>query len=403
MNVSPSMREAGWGLDVLNLFVANVQTGFGPFIAVYLTTRGWTQTGIGVALSIGTIVAMVSQVPAGAVVDAARHKSLVAALSLLAFTASALLFAVAPAPLSIYIAEALHGFSSCTLGPSIAAMSLALVGPLALGPRLGRNARFSAIGNATGAALMGAFGYYLSSRSVFFLAAALTFPALAAVWPLRALDLRARLIAGTRKSISHVAATRLLRDRRLLIFAACAMLFTFANSAMLPLASVTITERMPAGASLLIAAFIVLPQFVVAAISPAIGRYAESRGRRILMILALSALAIRGILFAAIADPAFLIPVQVLDGISAACFGVLVPLVTSDLAARTGHYNLALGMVGLAIGIGATVSTTVAGVIADRAGEPLAILALAAAALAATLFASRLMPETRRHAHHRVE
>src|SRR5580698_528086 len=81
------------GLDGLNLFVANIQTGFGPFIAVYLTTRGWTQGEIGLALTVGTVAAMASQIPAGALVDAIGSKAAVALFSLLAFAASALLFA----------------------------------------------------------------------------------------------------------------------------------------------------------------------------------------------------------------------------------------------------------------------------------------------------------------------
>ena len=39
------------GLDWLNFFVANFQTGFGPFISVYLTNVGWTQGAIGAALT----------------------------------------------------------------------------------------------------------------------------------------------------------------------------------------------------------------------------------------------------------------------------------------------------------------------------------------------------------------
>jgi len=169
------------GLDWFNLFVANIQTGFGPFVAVYLTTQGWTQTRIGLALSLGTLSAMASQLPAGALVDMVHNKAAVAFFSILAFTLSALFFAWWPTPLFVYLAEVLHGFSSCTLGPAIAAMSLMIAGPRALGLRLGRNARFAAIGNGIGAAAMGACGYYLSSRSVFFLTAALT---LAAVLPL---------------------------------------------------------------------------------------------------------------------------------------------------------------------------------------------------------------------------
>ena len=395
-DAADSTRAAGHGLDVLNLFVANIQTGFGPFIAVYLTTSGWTQTSIGIALSIGTIVGMISQVPAGALVDAVPYKSIIAGVSLLAFTVSALLFAIEPLPLWVYVAEALHGFSSSTLGPTIAATSLILVGQDALSLRLGRNARFSSLGNATGAALMGAFGYYISSRSVFFLAAALTLPAIVSVWPLRRLDGRAPAAhVGVRVKVSPVSAWHLFRDRRLLIFGAAILLFTFGNSAMLPLASGAITKLMPAAASLMIAAFIVLPQFVVAAISPGVGRYAQSHGRRGLLIVALAALVVRGVLFAVIADPVFLIPVQILDGISGACIGVLIPLVTSDVAGLSGHYNFALGVIGLALGIGATASTTVGGMIADRIGEPTALATLAASAVVATLFAWAAMPETR--------
>src|SRR5215472_8335566 len=151
------------GLDALNLFVANIQTGFGAFITVYLTTEGWTLTAIGFALSLGTVTGMVSQLPAGALVDAARSKTGVMVFSVLAFSASALLFAVQPAPLFVYIAEILHAFSSCTLGPAIAAISIALAGQSALGIRLGRNARFASIGNGIGAMLMGACGTYVSN------------------------------------------------------------------------------------------------------------------------------------------------------------------------------------------------------------------------------------------------
>lgn len=394
MSLPASTRAAGYGLDALNLSVANIQTGFGPFIAVYLTTVGWTQTSIGIALSIGTIVAMVSQIPAGALVDAVRRKSLVAAVSLIAFSASALMFAVQPLPLMVYLAEGLHGFSSCTLGPSIAAMSLALVGQAELGPRLGRNTRFGAIGNATGAALMGAFGYYFSSRSVFFLAAALTLPAIASVWPLWALDRNSGVSPVRRRDPSPIAVGALLRDRRLVIFSACVMLFTFGNAAMLPLASSSVTERAPTRATLLIAAFIVLPQFIVAAISPGIGRYAQQRSRRNILTLALAALSVRGLLFALVANPTLLIAVQILDGISAACLGVLIPLVASDIAGQTTHYNLVLALIGFAVGIGATVSTTVGGMIADQIGQSHAILVLAAAALGSTAMAAGMMPET---------
>src|SRR5580698_3999942 len=218
---------ASRGLDYFNLFVANVQTGFGPFIAVYLSGQSWTQTAIGVALSVGTVSSMASQVPAGALVDAIRNKTRVAAFSVLVFTASALMFAVYPIPLLVYLAEILHGISSCTLGPAIAAMSLALAGRYGMALRLGRNARYAAVGNGVGAALMGACGQYVSERAVFYLTAALTLPALVALLPLRRFAAAPdTTIARPRETAHDSGSFRILEDRRLLIFCRCAMLFT---------------------------------------------------------------------------------------------------------------------------------------------------------------------------------
>ena len=395
-------RAANRGLDWFNLCVANIQTGFGPFVAVYLVSQGWTQTAIGIALSVGTVASMASQVPAGALVDAIRSKAAVAAISVLAFTASALMFAIYPIPLFVYLAEILHGFSSCTLGPAVAALSLALVGRAAMGTRLGRNARYASIGNGVGAALMGACGSYVSERAVFFLTAVVTLPAVFALLPLRGIGAKTET-AGPATAANGIAPAagkraavlRVLLDRRLLIFSACAMLFTFANAPMLPLAASTLTTRVGHLASLLIGACIVLPQMIVAVASPTVGRLADLRGRRPLLLLGFCMLPLRGILFATLPSPTLVVLIQALDGVAAACFGIMVPLITSDVAGRSGHYTLSLGVVGFAIGIGATLSTTAAGWVADHFGSQLAFVGLAGVGLAATLLLLTLMPETR--------
>jgi MFS family permease len=387
---------AGRGLDWFNLFVANIQTGFGPFIAVYLISQRWTQTSIGVALSIGTVAAMASQVPAGAVVDAIPNKTRVAAFSVLAFTACALMFAIYPIPLFVYLAEILHGISSCTLGPAIAAMSLVITGRFGMGLRLGRNARYAAVGNGVGALLMGACGQYISERAVFYLTAAFTLPALVALLPLRRVAVAAGELrpAPRRQGQRRTQFLHVLADRRLLIFCACAMLFTFANSPMLMLMSGIMTAKV-GNPSLLVAACIVLPQIIVALASPAVGRLAERRGRRIVLIIGFCMLPLRGLLFAVSTNPTLVVAVQALDGIGGACFGIMVPLIVSDVAARTGHFNLSLGFVGFGVGIGATLSTPAAGWLADHFGMRLAFFFLAAVGMAAVALVSAAMPETR--------
>ena len=387
---------AARGLDWLNLTVANIQTGFGPFIASYLTGQGWTQTAIGFALSLGTITAMASQIPAGAVVDATRRKSRVAGLSLVAFTLSALFLAVSPTPLFVYLAELLHGFSSCTLGPAIAAMSLALAGRAAFGRRLGRNARFASIGNGIGAALMGACGYYISSRAVFYLTAAITLPALLTLLPLAKRDSAPEPAQETRLAKPRGRELlKLVLDRRLAVFAICVALFTLANAAMLPLAASLMTVRAGATSSLLIAAAIVLPQAIVAILSPTIGRLAETRGRRVVLLLGFAMLPIRGVILATVGDPTLMVLSQSLDGVSGACFGILVPLVTSDVAAKTGRYNLCLGVVSFMIGVGSTPSTAIAGMVTDRFGDPAAFIGMAVIGVFGLLLALVAMPETR--------
>ena len=153
-------RASQRGLDWFIFFLADVQTGFGPFIAVYLTTQKWTQVEIGFVLSIGGIIGLLGQMPGGAIVDTARSERMVASLAVATIGMCALSYAVWPIFPVVAAAATLHALASCVLGPAIAAISLGLVGPLAIGERLGRNARFASLGNGSAAALMGACGYF---------------------------------------------------------------------------------------------------------------------------------------------------------------------------------------------------------------------------------------------------
>jgi MFS family permease len=343
---------------------------------------------------------MVSQIPGGALVDAMRNKRRAAAGAILAIMASALVIAGWPALLPIILAEILHSFASSVLGPAIAALSLALVARSALGERLGRNARYLAIGNAFAAALMGACGWYVSNHAVFLLTAVLGLPALVALRAIRGEDFAAPKShpTTTPPAVAPRAAQSvwsLARDRRLLVFCMCASLFQLANAAMLPIAAGMVTKRAGSEASLLIAACIVGPQIVTALISPWAGRAAEGWGRRPILLLGFSALPIRGMLLAGITDPYLIILIQLLDGLGAAVFGVLMPLIIADITRDTGRYTTVLGVAGLAIGGGATLSTTAAGLVADHFGGTAAFLSLAAIGFCASLLVWALMPETK--------
>jgi len=133
----------------------------------------------------------------------------------------------------------------------------------------------------------------------------------------------------------------------------------------------------------------------LALLSPWVGRTAELRGRRPLLLLGWVALPLRGVLLAVLPNPFLLVAIQSLDGISGAVFGVLVPLIAADLTRGLNRFNLCIGVFGLAAFAGAAVSTTLAGWIADAAGEPAAFLSLALAGAAGTALVWLAMPDTR--------
>ncbi|GAB6842297.1 MFS family permease [Methylorubrum rhodinum] len=390
--------SAARGLDAFTFFIANLQTGFGPFLAVYFTQQKWTQSDIGLALTVGSLVSLLGQMPGGAFVDASRSKRFAAGFSAFWVGMSAVMLAAFPTYLIVMLAMAIHSAASCVLTPAIAAISIGLVGHANAGARLGRNASFSAIGNALGAASMGAVGYYLSNDAVFYLAGALVIPALISL----------RFIPSRRTETARPAAAEeppaapsaggmaaLLKNRALLCFAACMVLFFLANAAMLPLVGSVMTLRASETATALVAACIMVPQAVLAVTAPFVGRLAQSWGRKPLLVIGFAALPVRGLLFAFVSDPYWMVAIQVFDGISASVLGVMVPLIVSDLTRGTGRFNTALGAVGTGMGIGAALSTALAGFMADNLGSQSTFLGLAVMGAVGLVLVLLIMPETR--------
>jgi MFS family permease len=397
--IRDSSSQSQRGLDWFAFFLADIQTGWGPFVAVYLTTKSWTQLEIGMVLTVGTLTAMVLQIPVGALVDLVPAKRLLAAVAVVAISSSALLLALWPIFTVVVAAKVLHAIASCLAGPVLAAISLGIVGHAQLASRLGRNTRFLSLGNAIAAGAMGGVAYYHSDQAIFFLTAALGVPALVALGMVRSCDIDPELARGGMHKREDGPRSEgfagLAGNQPLLIFASAVVLFQLSNAAMLPIMAGSLTTRTPQWATVILAICILAPQFVVAAIGPGVGRAAQNRGRRPLLILCFIPLCLRSAIFAASNDPAVIIAAQLLDGLSAATLGVLVPLVIADTTRGTGHFNLAQGAVGVAVGIGASLSTAVAGYVADMFGFALVFVFLGLVGASGLMLVLMLMPETR--------
>ena len=397
---APVSSRSRRGLDWMNFFIADVQTGFGTFVAFYLAELGWPQSNIGLALSAAGIAGMISQIPGGAIADAISWKRGLAAVGVLITGASALLLGLAPNFISVFLAQILQGATAGIITPAIGAISLGLVGRRAISVRTGRNYRYAAAGHASTAALMGAAGAYVSTRSIFLAAAALCVPALIALSFIRGEEIdyaRARNAAKSKDTVTTARVLDLVKNRKLVLFTAATLLFQLADASILPVMGENLVAAKYSQAAIWMSGLIIAPQVVVAVLAPWVGFHSEKRGRRPLLLLGFGLEPIRAVLLAFTSAYPLLVVGQILSGITGAVIGVLTILVIADLTAGTGRFNLAVGAVGTMSAIAASASTSAAGFLFQAFGSRVGYLPLAAIAAAATaliwVFVSETKPE----------
>jgi len=384
-------------LDGLNFFLADVQTGVGPFLAIYLAGFKWNEERVGLALTVGGIAGILAQTPAGALVDSLRAKRALVGLAVAAIAAGALIIALCPSFWPVMGAQILIGGTSSVLIPAICAISLGLVGRAAFDARQGRNQTFNSAGNVTAAVSMGLLGYFLSNRSVFFFVVALSIPTLLILIGIRPGEIDHEVARGAvgEKAGQAESVRVLLKDRPLVIFLVCAVLFHFANAAMLPLLGELLAKGQGRSSMLFMSACVVTTQLVITVLASWSGRQAGTRGRKPLLLIAFGVLPIRGVLYTLTSNTVLLVAIQILDGVGAGIFGVVSVLVIADLTRGTGRFNLTLGAITTAVGIGAALSQVIAGSIVHHMGSHAGFLFLAAVAAAAFAILYVFMPETR--------
>lgn len=397
--IEPAAETSLRSLDAVNFLLAGTLSGFGPYVASYLAEQQWAQQSIGIVLTAAGFAGLLSQLPAGGLLDAIRSKRSVVALGATMVAVSAIMLALWPSLPVVSAALVLQGITGGFLGLAIVAISLGLVGHSALGERLGRNQRYASAGGVFAAALMGLIGYFLSYRAIFLAAAGLVLPLLFALHRIQPSGIHFGRACGVPDHHGTGKPRRARRssvwaNRGLLIFAGCVFLFQTANASMLPLAAEALVYSKLSFSSLILSALIVVPQMIVAVMAPWVGQQAKTWGRRPLLLVGFAALPIRALLFAWTTNPVTLIAAQILDGVSAVMLGVLTALVIADLTMGTGRFNLAQGFVGTLSGVGASLSTTLSSLVAATLGRTAGFLAIAAVALAAVLLFWSLMPET---------
>jgi MFS family permease len=388
-------------LEASNFFLADVQTGLGPFLAAYLAGAGWKPGRVGVVLTLGGVITVLLQTPAGALVDRVRAKRAVLITGTVVLAIGAVLLAITSEPWAVYSSQVLIGGAGPFLAPTLAAITMGLVGVKLFDRQFGRNQSFNSAGNVACALLIAAVSHFYGNRAIFIIAAVLTIPTVVSVLAIRGDHIDYELSRGGRevpdlapepKAESMLKA--LLGDRVLLIFLVCAFFFHFANAAMLPQLGEMLSQGRDGTAAPFMSACIIVTQVVIMCSAAWIGSIANKRGRKPLLLLGFAVLPVRAVLYTLTHNTGSLIAIQLLDGVANAIFGVVSVLVIADRTRGSGRFNLVQGALATAVGMGAALSTTFGGKLIQYYGFSASFIGLGSVAAIALLVLWLGVPET---------
>jgi MFS family permease len=394
--------QYGRRLDALNFFVADVRDGLGPYLAIYLLTiQKWDEASIGLVMSIGGVAGLLAQTPAGALVDRSHAKRAILVTAAVLVTLGALALPLFSGFTMVAVLNAVTAMSGSLFAPAMAAMTLGMVGPQAFAKRIGRNEAFNHAGNATAAAIAAATAYFFGPMVVFWLMSVLAVASIVTTLsiPAEAIDndvARGLEVGEERAEHAPSGFAVLLASPPLLTFAGVAVLFHFANAAMLPLVGQKLALVNKEVGTSLMAMCIVAAQLVMVPVAMLVGARTDVWGRKPIFLCGFAVLALRGFLYPLSDNPFWLVGVQLLDGVGAGIFGALFPVIVEDLTQGTGRFNVTQGAIATAQGTGAALSTAVAGAIVVTAGYGTAFATLGGLALVGFLVYLFAMPETRR-------
>ncbi|XQA62179.1 MFS transporter [Xanthomonas sacchari] len=368
-------------LEALNFTMADVQDGLGPFLSVFLQSKGWSLGAIGSVMTAGGIVGMLATTPGGALVDATKRKrSIVVVGCSMILLASALLWWSPTLP-GVIAAQVMTALAAAALGPALSGITLGLVRQAGFDHQIARNQVGSHAGNVVAAALAGLLGWKFGFGAVFVLTGCFGVLAIISVLmiPRDAIDHRAArgMAEAEDDHGTHVSGwSVLLTCKPLLVLAAALALFHLGNAAMLPLYGMAVVAAHQGDPNALTATTIIVAQSTMVLASLLAMRLIRVRGHWWVLLLTFLALPLRGLIAASVIHTWGVFPVQILDGVGAGLQSVAVPALVAHLLQGTGRVNVGQGAVMTMQGVGAALSPALGGWIAQGFGYRAAFMLL---------------------------
>jgi predicted MFS family arabinose efflux permease len=383
---SQSRNPRLWPLLAINFFMADMQSGIGPFVGVFLAQRGWDSSLIGTAMTIGNIAGMLITTPVGGFIDTSNHKRawvIVPGAAVVAASSIILLWQNFWAVAASQVATAIAG---AAIVPAVTGITLGIVGQKGFNRQNGRNQAFNHAGNMVGAAASGFLGWYLGYFSVFLLAAAFGAVTIACVLMIPPDTIDHRTARGWKEddpdSQPH-ALTVLLKHKVLLVLALALAVFHLGNAAIVPLYGISAVTGNQANGPGFVASIVVIAQGTMVIASLVGMRIAEKRNYWLLILVSFLMLPLRGLFACFLTGWWGVVPVEILDGIGVGLQSIAVPGMVARSLYSTGRVNLAQGAVITIQGAGAALSPALGGFIASWIGFSPAFLVLGGLGLAA--------------------
>lgn len=386
-------------LDALNFCNAGIQTGLGPFIAIYYASaRHWNPGQIGTLLAIQNLSGVALQSVAGNLVDNSAHKRYISAAAALVVTLGCLGIVLAPNFFWECVDQFVIGVAVTIFPAATASFALGMVEKDKLSERVSRNETFTHSGNVLYAAIAAVVGQMIAIAGLFYAAAIFAAGMVGSSLTIRGGDIDNEAARAGEKDkeggSEHAGWRDLLKDRRILTFTATVVLFNVANAATLPLVGQLLGQGKKAASIWQVAACVMVAEIVMVGVAALIGKRADQWGRKPIFLFAFAVLAVRNFLTITSHNQWYLISLQSMDGVAAAIYGVLLTLVVADLAKGTGRFNFMQGAVQSAMGFGGFLSNAAFGWVAKSMGFNASFIGLGVAAVCGGALYLFRMPET---------
>jgi MFS family permease len=391
----------------LNFFMADMQAGIGPFLGVFLLAHGWQSGLIGTVMTVGGVAGMLMTTPAGALVDATKHKKFYVIIPGICTVIASGIILLSQNFWLVTVSQVATAVAGAAIGPAVSGITLGMVRQAGFNRQNGHNQALNHAGNMVGAGLSGLLGWQFGFTAVFWLAALFGVLSIASVLmiPSAAIDDdEARGLDTTSSESGKVGGiTVLLECKPLLILAAALACFHLGNGAMLPLYGLAVVANKQGDPAGFVAITIVVAQGTMILAALIAMRLAEKEGYWLVLLVSFIALPIRGVVAAHLMSKWGVYPVQILDGIGAGLQSAAVPGLVARILNGTGRVNVGQGAVMTVQGLGASLSPAIGGWIAQEIGYGAMFLILGSFALASIAlwlaFASLLRPACARPPH----